>query len=179
MRYGIYAGVCAAALMLGAGGCVPKDETPLDQAGSDMTSSAEEAVEAARDMSALSPASPASPAHETALNDAPEVSAPEIPAYVGVWGDDDAQCANFQEVEDAPMIMTQDGYDQYEAHCTFENVVETAPGVWRVTGDCSVQGDAQEMTMAFSVDADQMKLRDAGEVYATLQRCINVDAGLN
>jgi hypothetical protein len=41
--------------------------------------------------------------------------------YIGTWGTGPAQCALGQEREDAPLIMTATGYDQYKRHCSFRS----------------------------------------------------------
>lgn len=67
------------------------------------------------------------------------------PAYVGTWGVDLGQCAITQDYEQPPMIMRADGFDQHEAHCDFDTITMTGPAEWYVTGQCSVEGDAQPL----------------------------------
>ncbi len=108
-------------------------------------------------------------------------SAPQLPAvagpaatpgYVGVWGATPEQCGNPQEVEDAPMIFTADGYDQYEAHCDYDVVEQTGESTWTLSGSCSVQGDVQKDTMVIRIEGDQMMFLDeTGAAFARNVRC--------
>ena len=44
------------------------------------------------------------------------------PAYVGTWASDLAQCKVPQERQEAPLVLSKDGYDQYETRCKFTSV---------------------------------------------------------
>lgn len=119
----------------------------------------------------------AEPAPET-MPEAPIKSAAPTapaarPAFVGTWGVDLAQCAVEQEYEQPPMILRADGYDQHEAHCEFDSVTETGPSQWRVSGQCSVEGDEQAIDYNLAViDGNLVHWADGGRKDAwTLIRC--------
>jgi hypothetical protein len=97
-------------------------------------------------------------------------SASPAPAYVGTWGVDLAQCKNPQDIMEAPMQMAADRFDQHEAHCTFTTITETAPGAWKVTQACTVEGDESTGDMTFSVEGDTLTL-DPGSLARKLVRC--------
>lgn len=81
------------------------------------------------------------------------------PAYVGTWARDIAQCAVPQEQEGAPMVFSNKGYDQHEAHCMFKSV--TGEGsVWKISAVCSVQGDTQDLNFSLSLDGENLKIID-------------------
>jgi hypothetical protein len=92
-------------------------------------------------------------------------------SFVGVWGVDDAECATPQELETAPMAITETGYDQYETHCSFGMIERQGAAVWAVSGSCSVQGDEQTFSMEMSVHDDQLTLSRDGQSYSVLQQC--------
>ena len=79
------------------------------------------------------------------------------PTYVGTWGADARQCALPQESDDAPMIMSAQGYDRHETHCTFRSVRGVGPA-WNVVADCSVQGDTQTDVFDLEVTGDTLAL---------------------
>jgi len=81
------------------------------------------------------------------------------PAYVGTWARDIAQCAVPQEQEGAPMVFSNKGYDQHEAHCMFKSV--TGKGSeWKISAVCSVQGDTQDLNFSLSLDGENIKIID-------------------
>ncbi len=43
------------------------------------------------------------------------------PAYVGTWASDLAQCKAPQDTQEAPLVLSADGYDQHETHCKFKS----------------------------------------------------------
>ncbi len=63
------------------------------------------------------------------------------------------------------MVMTATGYDQHEAHCTFNKIEETKPGAWRVTSTCTVEGSEENGDMSFSVDGDTLSLGEGEDVF--------------
>jgi hypothetical protein len=93
---------------------------------------------------------------EAASPPAPSAEAPAAvnapPVYVGTWAIDAAQCGNDQSMQEAPMILAVDGYDQHEAHCTFDTVNEIGVNRWNVAASCSVEGDEQQHNWEMSVD---------------------------
>ncbi len=93
-----------------------------------------------------------------------------VPAYVGTWGVDLAQCKIPQDLENAPMAMNAEGFDQHEAHCTFATVTETAPGTWKMAEACTVEGDEQSDEMTFSVAGDTLTIDPGARAYQ-LVRC--------
>lgn len=81
------------------------------------------------------------------------------PAYVGTWAENPGQCANAQDSEDAPMVFTKDRFDQHEAHCTFTRTSNNA-NEWKVTSECSVEGDSQVYEFGMSVADKQLAMVD-------------------
>ena len=104
----------------------------------------------------------AAPAAEEAAAPAPAADASGEPAYAGTWAEDEAQCSKTQDVEDAPMVITKDRFDQHEAHCEFKSVSGNA-NEWKVTSECSVEGDKQTYEFGMSVaDKKLAMVDDAG-----------------
>ena len=95
---------------------------------------------------------------------------PAPTSFAGTWGVDQAQCKIPQEMAEAPMILTERGFDQHEAHCTFRNVTSTGPGAWKVESACVVEGNEQTDTMDLAVNGDTLTL-DPGPNARTLVRC--------
>ncbi|MBN8910954.1 MAG: hypothetical protein J0H65_02645 [Rhizobiales bacterium] len=81
------------------------------------------------------------------------------PAYVGTWASDLAQCKVPQERQEAPLVLSKDGYDQYETHCTFTSV-DDADGEWKVKSDCTVEGSAEPYDFTLIVSGDTLTLTD-------------------
>jgi len=81
------------------------------------------------------------------------------PAYVGTWASDLAQCKVPQERQEAPLVLSKDGYDQYETHCTFKSV-DGADGEWKVKSDCTVEGSAEPYDFTLIVSGDTLTLTD-------------------
>ncbi len=81
------------------------------------------------------------------------------PAYVGTWASDLAQCKVPQERQEAPLVLSKDGYDQYETHCTFKSV-DGADGEWKVKSDCTVEGTAESYEFTLTVSGDTLTLTD-------------------
>ena len=71
------------------------------------------------------------------------------------------------------MVLRADGYDQHEAHCVFDSVTETGPSQWRVTGQCSVEGDEQPIDDGFAIVDGHLEHwgGDEREYAWTLVRC--------
>ncbi|MDJ0922374.1 MAG: hypothetical protein QNI84_14695 [Henriciella sp.] len=115
-------------------------------------------------------AGPTSEAAEPVTESEPESLAEPV-SIEGTWGTSLAQCANFQEVMDAPMILTMEGYDQHETHCTFDTVVQPTPNSWKADGSCSVEGDDQPMSMTYTVEGDQLIQSVEDFEWAPLVRC--------
>ena len=91
------------------------------------------------------------------------------PAYVGTWSADATKCAVPQSMQDAPMMVRPDGYDQHEAHCTFASVKKIKTG-WRVAAKCSVQGDAVAVSFTLSVEGNTLTMHE-GKVPQRFRRC--------
>ena len=90
------------------------------------------------------------------------LAAPALAAdatYVGTWASDPHQCKNAQDSPEAPLVMTNDGYDQHEAHCKFKSVTP-GDGEWKIAADCSVEGDTQPMDFTLTVSGDTLTLTD-------------------
>jgi len=81
------------------------------------------------------------------------------PAYVGTWASDLAQCKVPQERQEAPLVLSKDGYDQYETHCKFTSV-EGADSDWKVKSDCTVEGNAQPYDFTLTVSGDTLTVTD-------------------
>lgn len=79
------------------------------------------------------------------------------PAYVGTWGNDATQCKKPQESQNAPMVVTANGYDQHEAHCTFSSI-EKSGEIWTMKTTCSVEGDEQTGQMTLSVTGNTLTI---------------------
>ena len=104
--------------------------------------------------------------------EAPAAAAPatgSAPAYVGTWADDAAQCAVAQDDQKAPMILTEKGFDQHEAHCTFDSV-EPSGASWKVAAKCSVEGDEQTTDFTLSVTGDTLTMGDDSGTH-DMMRC--------
>ena len=90
--------------------------------------------------------------------------------YSGTWAADLATCKAGQESPDAPLIMTAKGYDQHEAHCSFEGLKPSGPGEWSGKASCSVEGDAQSIAVKLTVSGDTLTLTEDGAA-RDLLRC--------
>ena len=81
------------------------------------------------------------------------------PAYVGTWASDLAQCKVGQDRQEAPLVLSKDGYDQYETHCTFKSV-EPGENTWKVTSECTVEGSAEPYDFTLTVSGDTVTVAD-------------------
>ncbi|HYD15708.1 MAG TPA: hypothetical protein VEA77_04850 [Hyphomicrobium sp.] len=81
------------------------------------------------------------------------------PAYVGTWASDVAQCKVDQSRQEAPLVLSKDGYDQHETHCKFKSVDES-DGQWNVKSDCTVEGSAQPYDFTLTVSGDTLTVAD-------------------
>mgnify|MGYP001348430211 CR=1 FL=1 len=81
------------------------------------------------------------------------------PAYVGTWASDLAQCKIGQERQEAPLVLSKDGYDQHETHCRFTSV-EGGDGEWKVKSDCTVEGSAEAYDFTLTVSGDTLTVTD-------------------
>jgi hypothetical protein len=81
------------------------------------------------------------------------------PAYVGTWASDLAQCKVDQSRQEAPLVLSKDGYDQYETHCKFKSV-DGADGDWKVKSDCTVEGSAEPYDFTLTVSGDTLTVTD-------------------
>jgi len=82
------------------------------------------------------------------------VDAGDDTPYVGVWSLELRNCGAEESSPDAPMLIAEDRYDQYQTHCEF-NSVEAKGGGFKISADCTI-GDAkmtQEFTLTVSGDA--------------------------
>lgn len=108
-------------------------------------------------------------ADEPAAPAAPSAAPAKANDFAGTWGADAAQCAVPQDQQNAPMIITDKGFDQHETHCAFTNI-ETTEGAWKVQAACSVEGDEQPAEFTLSVKDDTLTMSDeAGNT--NLVRC--------
>jgi hypothetical protein len=81
------------------------------------------------------------------------------PAYVGTWASDLAQCKVGQEKQEAPLVFSKDGYDQYETHCKFKSATASEEE-WKVSADCTVEGNAQPYDFTLTVSGDTLTFTD-------------------
>lgn len=81
------------------------------------------------------------------------------PAYVGTWATDLAQCKVDQGRIEAPLVLKKDGYDQHETHCSFKSA-DGADGDWKVSADCTVEGNAQPYDFTLTVSGDTLTFTD-------------------
>jgi hypothetical protein len=81
------------------------------------------------------------------------------PAYVGTWASDLAQCKVPQERQEAPLVLSKDGYDQYETHCRFTSVKGNG-NEWKVTSECTIEGSAEPYDFALTVSGDTLTVTD-------------------
>ncbi len=112
---------------------------------------------------------PAASAEETPAAAEPAAAAAASSGFAGTWGDDAAQCAVAQDEQNAPMILTEKGFDQHEAHCAFTSV-EAVEKSWKVAAKCSVEGDEQSTEFTLSVDGDKLTMGDEGGTH-DMMRC--------
>lgn len=90
--------------------------------------------------------------------------------FVGRWARRLDDCGIDQSREDAPLELHADGFDQYETHCSFDNLREREPGLFESRMHCSVQGDAQEGVIEFRLQGDGLTL-NPGRFGIALVRC--------
>ncbi len=90
--------------------------------------------------------------------------------YAGTWAADLAQCKTGQDSQDAPLILTANGYDQHEAHCKFEGLKSSSAGEWGGKAACSVEGDKQTIDVKLTVSGDTLTLTEDGAA-RDLLRC--------
>ena len=93
----------------------------------------------------------------------------QTPAYAGTWASRPAQCHLGQESQDAPLIMTRDGYDQHETHCKFSSIRAQGP-TWAVKARCMVEDDTQNLALVLRVSGNRLTIRDDAGA-RTLERC--------
>jgi hypothetical protein len=81
------------------------------------------------------------------------------PAYVGTWASDLAQCKVEQDRQEAPLVMTEKGYDQHETHCRFKSA-DGADNQWTVKADCTVEGSDTPYDFTLTVSGDTLTMGD-------------------
>lgn len=112
---------------------------------------------AANDAPAAADPAPADPAAaDPAAATAPAASGA---AYVGTWSADASQCAVPQDQQNAPMVVTEAGFDQHEVHCTFKSVTPDGDA-WKMSAECAVEGDAQAHDFSFAVAGNALSITD-------------------
>ena len=109
---------------------------------------------------------------ELLKNDAPAYCAQyaHSEAYVGKWASKPDQCQVDQSLENAPLIVAQRRFDQYETHCEFTSV-QPERASWRVQARCSLQGDRTTLRFTLRVEGNQLTIRYANGGATTYQRC--------
>ncbi len=100
------------------------------------------------------------------------VPATAEPSFAGAWAGDKKKCRVSQEVEDAPILLTPKGYDQYETHCTFKTLMKKGR-TYTADASCSIQGDIQpaQFVMFVARGGKSMTLSNDGGPGRRLQRC--------
>ncbi|HML42363.1 MAG: hypothetical protein JNN24_06460 [Hyphomicrobium zavarzinii] len=81
------------------------------------------------------------------------------PSYVGTWASDLAQCKVGQDRQEAPLVLSKDGYDQHETHCKFKSV-DGADGEWKVSSECTIEGSAEPYNFTLTVSGDTLTVTD-------------------
>lgn len=103
----------------------------------------------------------------------------EPPAYVGMWSKTSVHCSTEQKRPGAPMLITEQGFDQYKLHCKFTGVEPVAasptqPPSWNIKADCEWNGIATKMELSISIagagENATLTLRDSGGTH-TLGKC--------
>lgn len=97
-----------------------------------------------------------------ALHVWPVASARAAEGFAGTWAADLANCKTPQSRKDAPLIITPKGYDQHEAHCTFQNLKSVGGGEWKGAAECSVEGDRQTFAVDLIVSGNTLTLTEDG-----------------
>lgn len=90
--------------------------------------------------------------------------------FAGTWAADLSTCKTDQESPDAPLVLSAKGYDQHEAHCTFDGLKSSGPGEWSAAASCSVEGDTQSFAVKITVSGDTLTLTEDGAA-RDLLRC--------
>jgi len=90
--------------------------------------------------------------------------------YSGTWAADLSTCKVGQDSPDAPLNLTAKGYDQHEAHCSFDGLKASGTGEWSGKANCSVEGDAQSIAVKLTVSGDTLTLTEDGAA-RDLLRC--------
>ena len=101
---------------------------------------------------------------------APSDSSAQDRDYVGIWAPKRAQCRLGQDKQDAPLVLTRNGYDQHETHCKFGSVRAQGKNTWRARAKCSVEGDTQSHSFTLVVAGSSLTIRDARGA-RVLRRC--------
>jgi hypothetical protein len=90
--------------------------------------------------------------------------------FAGTWAADLTNCKTGQDSRDAPLVLTAKGYDQHEAHCTFEGLSASGPAEWSGKAACSVEGDSQSVAVKLTLSGDTLTLTEDGAA-RDLLRC--------
>jgi hypothetical protein len=88
------------------------------------------------------------------------------PAYVGKWGKDAAHCKSGQEIMNAPMLISKNGYDSHEVHCKFTSTKKSG-STWTMKTKCSVEGDQQTGSLKLAIKGNSLIVDGSHK----LQRC--------
>lgn len=94
------------------------------------------------------------------------------PAYLGVWGFDEASCAlSPGGGERAPIAITEGEFIGSENFCRIGHVEETGPMSWTIETICP--GDGVEFTLihTIAVDADGLTIANNESATSRLVRC--------
>ena len=86
---------------------------------------------------------------------------PAPTSFAGTWGTDLEQCKKPQDDMGAPMVLTEKGFDQHEAHCTFTKVTSTGAGTWKIESACTVEGNEQPDSMELALSGNTLTVNNA------------------
>jgi hypothetical protein len=82
-------------------------------------------------------------------------------AYIGTWATSLAGCKAPADKQDAPVVLTEKDYNQFESHCTWDKTTYRRYA-WHAKVACVVSGDKQDETLAIAVSGDAMTLTWGG-----------------
>ncbi len=82
--------------------------------------------------------------------------------FAGKWAADLENCKLRQDSADAPVVMSAKGYDQHEAHCTFNGLASAGENEWSGKAACSVEGDQQSIVIELTLSGDTLTLTEDG-----------------
>lgn len=95
-----------------------------------------------------------------AAGSAPQATAAEDAAYVGVWGVELRYCGAPPADPNSPMEMSNDGYDEHLTHCGFKSVEEQG-GRFKVSAECTLEdGTVKVSQITLAVSGNTLSFTD-------------------